>query len=99
MAKTMVSLMALMAFGASVADARAEQACFEVQGMTCATCSVTVKKAVGKLSGIQDVKVSVEKKSAIVKFDPKQTNAESIEKSIDEVGYKATPKDCKKIEG
>ena len=77
----------------------ADKACFDVQGMTCATCGLTLKSAVKKLNGIQDVRASVEKKTAIVRFEPKQTNVEAIQGAIDNVGYKATPKECKKIEG
>lgn len=80
-------------------SAKAEQACFEVQGMTCATCSLTLKSAVKRIKGVQDVIASVKKKNAIVQFEADQTNTDSIKKAIDDVGYKAIPKDCKKIEG
>lgn len=76
--------------------ANAEVACFEVQGMTCVTCSLTLKSAVKRLKGINDVKASVENKNAIVHFDPKQTTAAAIKKAIDDVGYNATPKVCQK---
>lgn len=77
----------------------AEKACYDVQGMTCATCGITVKSAVKKIKGIQEVKASVEKKNAAVQFDPNQTNPELIKKAIDDVGYKATLQECKKTEG
>ncbi len=78
--------------------ARAEQACYNVQGMTCATCGITVKAAVKKIKGVEVAKVFVEKKNAVVQFDPAQTNAEAIKKAINDVGYKATSQECKKIE-
>jgi copper chaperone CopZ len=79
--------------------AYADKACFAIEGMTCATCGVTVKSAINKLQGIQTVKVSVERKNAMVEFEKGKANSETIKKSIDDVGYKATPLDCKKIEG
>jgi mercuric transport protein len=85
--------------GLVTSNAWADKACFDVQGMTCATCGLTVKSAVKKLNGIKEVTASVEKKNAVVQFDSKQTNVEAIRKAIDNVGYKATPQDCKKIEG
>lgn len=77
----------------------AEQACYEVQGMTCATCGITLRSAVKKVKGVQDVKAFVEKKNAIVQFDSSQTSVSAIKKAIDGVGYKATAQECKKTEG
>ena len=77
----------------------AEKVCFDVQGMTCATCGITVKSAVKKLKGVEEVKASVEKKNAIVKYDKSLTTPDAIKKAIDGVGYKATIQECKNIEG
>ncbi len=77
----------------------AEKACYEVQGMTCATCGITLRSAVKKVAGVQEVKASVEKKSAVVQFDSNQTSVSAIKKAIDDVGYKATAQECKKTEG
>ncbi|PIU01041.1 MAG: hypothetical protein COT74_00625 [Bdellovibrionales bacterium CG10_big_fil_rev_8_21_14_0_10_45_34] len=77
--------------------ASAHEACFTVQGMTCATCGLTLKSAVKKLKGIQEVRPSVEKGDAIIQFNGQEVNARAIQKAIDDVGYKATPKECKKI--
>lgn len=80
-------------------SAFAEQACFDVEGMTCATCTLTLKTAVRRLKGIQDVTASVEKKNTIVLFDTKQTTPDAVKKAIDDVGYKAKIRECKKTEG
>lgn len=72
----------------------ANRACFEVSGMTCATCPITVKTAVKKLEGIHDVKVSLEEKNASVDFDPKKVVPDDIKNAIDATGFKATPKKC-----
>ena len=78
-------------------QAWAEKACFDIQGMTCATCGITLKSAVKKLKGIAEVKASVEKKNAIVQYDKSLTNTDAIKKAIDDVGYKATIQECKNI--
>ena len=78
---------------------KAEQACYDVQGMTCATCSLTLKSAVKRIKGVQTVKASAELKNAVVEFDPAQTSPPVLEKAINDVGYKATPQSCKKIDG
>jgi mercuric ion binding protein len=77
----------------------AERACYEVQGMTCATCGITLRSAVRKVKGVQEVKASVEKKNAVVQFDSSQTSVNAIKKAIDDVGYTATTQECKKTEG
>lgn len=78
-----------------IAHAEDQQACFGVEGMTCAACTVTLKAAVKKLDGIKKVTASVEDKKAVVTFDVSKTNAESIKSKIDSTGYKATVKQCK----
>lgn len=98
MKKLVITTLTLASLGI-VNSAWAEKACFDVQGMTCATCGLTVKSAVKKLNGVKEVKASVEKKNAVVQFDPKGTSVEAIQKAIDKVGYKATPQNCKQIEG
>jgi len=77
----------------------ADEACYKVEGMTCAACAVTAKVAINKLFGIQDVKISVGEKDARVKFDPAKTTKDAIKESIDGVGYKATDKECKQTKG
>lgn len=77
----------------------AETACFEVQGMTCATCPVTVKTAIKKLKGVTEVKTSLEEKNAIIDFDIQKTNSAEIKRAIENSGYKAVPQECKKIKG
>lgn len=96
MKKIIIFSLALSNFWA-VSQAWAEHACFDVQGMTCATCPLTVKAAVKKLKGISEVRASLKENSAEVDFDSQKTNVSEIKQAIDGVGYKATPKACKKI--
>ena len=75
------------------------KACFHVEGMTCVTCTLTLKTAVKKLNGIKSVDASVENKSAIVSFDPKQTTKKQIKEKINLTGYKASSKSCEENKG
>jgi copper chaperone CopZ len=79
-----------------IALAETKNACFNVEGMTCATCTVTTKAAVKKLNGIKDIQVSLDEKSAVIKYDDALTSSDEIKKKIDSVGYKATAKQCDK---
>lgn len=94
MRKMQTLFLVLGSFG-FLGTAWAEKACFEVQGMTCATCPLTVKGAVKRLRGIDDVMASLKDKNAVINFDPQKINAAEIKKAIDSVGYKAIPQDCK----
>jgi len=71
-----------------------KRVCYEVEGMTCATCSLTLRTAVKKLDGIALVTASVAKKHAQVDYDPDKTDSSKILKKINSVGYKATEKSC-----
>ena len=73
------------------------KACFTVNGMTCASCSLTVKSAVRQLEGIKDIVVSVDKSEAVVSFDKKKTTIKDISAKINAIGgdYKASVKQCK----
>lgn len=74
----------------------AESVCYTVEGMTCLTCPLTVKAAIKKLNGINNVKVSLEERNAVIEFDSKKSNSTQIEKAIDDTGYKASPLKCTK---
>jgi len=76
----------------SQAGVDVEKACFHVEGMTCAACSLTLKTSVQKLKGIESVEASVEERFAKVVYDPRLTTLDAIKSKIDSVGYKATVK-------
>ena len=69
-------------------------ACFKVEGMTCPTCSLTIKTAVKKLNGIGEISISEENKLAKIIFDESQTNKDQIKEKIDLAGYHATEQQC-----
>lgn len=97
--KRVINLLIVFSGAIAFSPTWADKACFEVQGMTCATCPVTVKAAVKKLKGINDVKTSLEEKNAVVDFDVQKTNSSEIKRAIENSGYKAIPQECKKIKG
>lgn len=63
-----------------------------VPGMTCATCPITVKKALVKVDGVQKAEVSYEKREAVVTFDDTKANAETLTKATANAGYPSTVK-------
>lgn len=65
-------------------------ATLHVEGMTCASCSVAIKTALGKLDGVASVTVDVEGKMATVTYDPAKVTPDAIAKKVSELGYPAT---------
>lgn len=62
---------------------------FEVTGMSCASCSAHVEKAVRKLTGIKSVTVSLLTNSMTVDYDETIQSSESIIAAVREAGYGA----------
>ena len=63
-----------------------------VKGMTCSTCPLTVKLALGKQPGVSEVSVDYKAQSASVKFDPEKVKAEQLAAVVTEAGFPATVK-------
>lgn len=77
---------------AQASPARLQIATFAVANMTCATCPITVKKAMSGVRGVRSVKVDFERKTATAEFDPKVTNAAAIAAASTNAGYPAKPR-------
>ena len=66
------------------------QTVFKVKGMTCQHCVMSVKKALGKLEGIQNVDVDLQR--AEVRLDnTKGVASDLVKKAIEEAGYEVVP--------
>ena len=62
---------------------------FGVEKMICAACPITVRKAMQRVNGVQEVRVNFEARTATVVYDPDLTNTEQIGKSSADVGFPA----------
>lgn len=80
---------------ASAAMAAVQTATLDVPGMTCSSCPITVKKALMKVDGVQQVKTSFAKKEAIVTFDDSKTSVQEFITATANAGYPATLKAAK----
>jgi len=74
-----------------VAEAAEQTQSFAIENMTCATCPITVRKAMERVDGVQSVKVDYDTKTAVVVFDPAITTAKAIGDASTGVGYPAKP--------
>ena len=62
---------------------------FSVTGMSCASCSAHVEKAVQKVSGVRSVAVSLLTNSMMVEYEESQTSPEAIIQAVQQAGYGA----------
>lgn len=59
----------------------------KIEDMTCASCPLTVKQALKKVSGVTEVHVDFKTKLAQVKFDPDKTQPEQLARVVTQIGY------------
>lgn len=70
-----------------VAMAESERVILEVEGMTCASCTVSVQKVLAKLDGVQEVRVTFEPPEAVVVYDPAKADLADLMGAVESVGY------------
>ncbi|KAM4663956.1 copper-transporting ATPase 1 [Discoglossus pictus] len=64
----------------------------KVEGMTCHSCTSTIEGKVGKLQGVQRIKVSLDNQEAHIVYQPHIITATEIRTQIEEAGFTATIK-------
>ena len=62
---------------------------FAVEGMTCATCEIAVRRALNKTPGVTAARVSVISRTAEVDYDPQQTTPAALVDAINGTGYQS----------
>lgn len=65
------------------------QATFAIENMTCATCPITVRRAMSRVDGVKSVSVDFDAKTASVVFDPSKTTVAIIAAASTNAGYPA----------
>ena len=64
---------------------------FDVHGMTCGGCTVSVQRALSKIDGVSHVDVSPRTGSATLEADTMRVTPGQIEAAIGSLGYQAKP--------
>jgi mercuric ion binding protein len=85
-----VSVSLLLAVVAAPAWAATQTVTLSVPGMTCAACPITVKKALNRVDGVENVIVHFEQREAIVTFGDAKTSVRQLTMATANVGYPAT---------
>jgi mercuric ion binding protein len=85
LARTLV--FAALAACASLAMAKQQTVQLTVPTMDCATCPITIKAALTKVPGVSKVKVSYEKREAVIVYDDAKATVADLKQATENVGY------------
>ena len=90
----MKELLAALSLAAVVGPALAatQTVTLSVPGMTCAACPITVRKALSKVEGVNQVDVTFEKREAVVTFDDAKADTQKLTKATEDAGYPSSVK-------
>jgi len=61
-----------------------------IPGMTCGGCVSSVSKILNALDGVAKADVSLDKKCAVVDYDPAKLGADQLKRSVEAAGYDVT---------
>ena len=75
--------------------AKMEKLTFKIEGMTCASCAATIEHGLKKEKGVNSANVNFATEKAYLEFNPSETNAIKVKKTIEGLGYKAEEDDGK----
>jgi copper chaperone CopZ len=56
----------------------------------CGNCKIKIEKALKKVSGVEEANLDLTSKVAEVKYNPSQTNPETLVKAVQNAGYEAS---------
>jgi mercuric ion binding protein len=87
--KRLVALAALATLSSPL-WAATQSVTLSVPGMNCATCPITIKKALTKVSGVSKIDVSLDRREARVTFDDAKVSVETLTRATKDAGYPST---------
>lgn len=77
----------LMDMGA-LTENQTKRTAIKIGGMHCAGCVSSIQSYVSELDGVKHVEVNLAAEKAVLEFDPSSVDLATIEKKIEEAGYK-----------
>ncbi|NLM98344.1 MAG: heavy-metal-associated domain-containing protein, partial [Halanaerobiaceae bacterium] len=66
---------------------RKEKVTIKIGGMTCASCSAAVERALNRAEGIYQASVNIATERAVVEYDPERISREELREIIKNTGY------------
>ena len=95
MTKFRVLLASALLVSAATAVATGElqsQVTLTVEGMTCASCPITVKRLLANVPGVSEASVNYKTREAQVWFDPDKVQADQLARAVTDIGFPAKVK-------
>ena len=62
-----------------------------ISGMTCSGCVRSVSKVLNAMDGVTKADVFLDKRCAVVDYDPGKLGVEQLKRAVQEAGYEITP--------
>jgi len=91
--KSILAIVALAAAGIALpAMAAQKTVVLSVPSMNCATCPITVSKALEKVDGVQRVKATLEPPEAVVTYDDAKVGVDRLTEATKQAGYPSSVK-------
>lgn len=59
----------------------------KIGGMSCSFCTMTVKKGIGRMEGVNDVHVSLAHEEALIEYDPAKRTPTELQDTLRQLGY------------
>ena len=59
----------------------------KVPDIVCGGCAASIKKALGKIEGVEQIAVDVENKTIAVEHDERKISRERIVEKLDDIGF------------
>jgi len=84
-------VIATAVFGTGAAIAAEKTVTLAVKGMYCSACPYIVKQSLAKVTGVGNVAVSYEKKTATVTYDDQKTTLAVLTAATTQAGYPSQP--------
>lgn len=91
----MNKLLACLAFSFVIVtpvQAASQTVTLSVPGMTCPVCPITVKAALSRVKGVNQVSVAFDKRETTVTYDNAVTNLQALTKATAAAGYPSSLK-------
>jgi mercuric ion binding protein len=67
--------------------AKAHTVSLNIPTMDCATCPITIKAALVKVPGVSKVKVSYDRREAVIVYDDSKATVTDLKKATEDAGY------------
>lgn len=86
---TLIVFALVLAFGSVAVSAAGATVTIRVEGMQCGSCASSVEKKLKATEGVEEVRVSFEKKEVWVRYDDNRTSVAKLREAINSTGFKA----------